>query len=304
MLNKYVCIFAYYEKNDMYKTNLIYFLNNGILDYVDYYIVVNGDYTVKIPDNINVIKRDNIGFDFGAWSHVLNKYINNDYDYYIFINGSVRGPYISEYSINNWLDKFIELFNHPDTKLVGSTINILETNHLMPYTHVQSMFFILNNDGFKYLKSLNFFNEEKINNINNIDLLIQNYEIEMSQLILKKGWNINCIVPYYRDLDYRLVKHNINIPHHISDVVYDNGFFGRTLLPHDVIFYKVYRFTNNELFTNINGTNTESNINESNINETNTSGISNKFNYIIYTIIFIIIIYYLYHYYQYHYQLH
>ena len=31
--NKYVCLYAYYEKNDEYKENLIYFLNNGILDY-------------------------------------------------------------------------------------------------------------------------------------------------------------------------------------------------------------------------------------------------------------------------------
>ena len=130
-MNKCVCIYAYYEKNEQYKKNLNFFLSNGgILDYVDYYIVINGNYTIEIPkyDNVKVIERENIGYDFGAWGHILNNYINNSYDYYIFINSSVRGPYIPKNSINNWLDKFMELFNNKDTKMVGSTINILDNN--------------------------------------------------------------------------------------------------------------------------------------------------------------------------------
>jgi len=295
-MNKYICIYAYYEKNDIYKENLNFFFNNGgILDYVDYYIVINGNYTIKIPEiiNIKVIQRENKGYDFGAWSMVLNNYINKDYDYYIFINGSVRGPYISPYSINNWLDKFMELFNNKDTKMVGSTINILDNNiynHMfntqsndkIPYTHIQSMFFILDNDALTYLKKLDFFNEEKINNIINISIIIKDYEIQLSQLILKNGWNINCIVPYYRDLDYRLVNHNIN---NSSDVLYNNAFFGRTLIPEDVIFYKYYRF-NNEGFNN-EGFNNEGYNNE---------GFSNNYQYYIIILFIIIISYYLSHY--------
>jgi hypothetical protein len=31
-----VCIYAYYEKDEKYKENLRFFLNNGILDNIDY----------------------------------------------------------------------------------------------------------------------------------------------------------------------------------------------------------------------------------------------------------------------------
>ena len=65
---KLACIYAYYEKNDEYKENFLYFLKNGILDHVDYYFVMNGDYSVSLPNrsNVHIIERPNIGYDFGA----------------------------------------------------------------------------------------------------------------------------------------------------------------------------------------------------------------------------------------------
>ena len=41
--NNICCFYAYYEKNDLYKSNLEYFLKNAILDDVDYYIIINGN---------------------------------------------------------------------------------------------------------------------------------------------------------------------------------------------------------------------------------------------------------------------
>ncbi len=242
--NKYVCLYAYYEKNDQYKENLKIFLETAILDNVDYYIIINGKCTLELPkkDNINIIYRENIGYDFGAYSHCIHKYISKDYDYYIFINGSVRGPYIS--SDKNWLNEFLKLFNSPDVKLVGTSINILtyccnvdlEKEYLYkpPYSHIQSMFFILNKDGFKYLMDLNFFNEEIINNYTMYELII-NKEIKLSQLILKNNWNINCILEKYKNKDYRQVKHNFNPSN--DDPYYINGYFGKTIKPDEVIFF-------------------------------------------------------------------
>ena len=65
---------------------------------------------------------------------------------------------------------------------------------------------------------------------------------KLKALILKNNWNINCIVPYYRNQDYRVLKKNINEPNEITDVLYKNSFFGRTLTPEEVVFYKKYRF--------------------------------------------------------------
>jgi len=241
---KCVCIFAYYEKNKKYKENLRYFLEKGILDQVDYYIVINGECSVSIPDssNITVIKRENKGFDFGAWNYCINNFIHKQYDYYIFINSSVGGPYLKDKN-TNWVKEFLKLFNTKDVKLVGTSINIYTNrgekdiirnkfNHDGPYTHVQSMFFILDNESFNFLKNNDFFNK----NFYNFNDLIINKELGMSQLILKNNWNINCILSNYMNYDYRLVNKNINFS---SDNPYKfRGYFGKSIDPYEVIFYK------------------------------------------------------------------
>jgi len=189
-----VCIYAYYEKDKKYKENFKYFLENGILDHVNYYIVINGECTIPIYNrsNITIIKRENKGYDFGAWNYCINNFINKKYDYYIFLNTSVRGPYLNNNS-KNCIEEFLKLFNNKDVKLVGTTINIFNNkfgyfdrnklrkvfNHDGPYTHVQSMFFILDDESFNFLKHNNFFKEDFYNFK---DLVIYK-EIGMSQII-------------------------------------------------------------------------------------------------------------------------
>ena len=253
---KCVCIFAYYEKNKKYQENLIYFLEKGILDQVDYYIVINGKCTVSIPDrsNITVIKRENNGFDFGAWNYCINNFINKQYDYYIFINSSVRGPYLKDKN-TNWVGEFLKLFNTKDVKLVGTSINIYTNrgekdkirnifNHDGPYTHVQSMFFILDNESFNFLKNNDFFNKDYYN----FNDLIINKEIGMSQYILKNNWNINCILSNYINYDYRLVNKNFNFSN--ENPYHSVGYFGKSINPYEVIFYK--NNMNYDLFEYIN----------------------------------------------------
>jgi len=79
---KYVCLYAYYEKNEKYKNNLQFFINNGILDDIMYYIIINNfKCSVSIPNkkNIVVIYRENTGYDFGAWSYCIENYIKTKY---------------------------------------------------------------------------------------------------------------------------------------------------------------------------------------------------------------------------------
>jgi hypothetical protein len=249
--NNYVCIFAYYEKNDTYKENLNYFINNGIYDNIDYFIIINGNCTIDIPkkQNINVVYRENKGYDFGAWNYCVNQILKKSYDYYIFLNSSVRGPYLD--NNKNWLDEYLKLFNDPDVKLVGSSINIyintpqnFDSNLLEklykskgPYTHVQSMFFILSSEGFEFLKINDFFNKDYDNFI---DLIIYK-EIGMSQMILKNNWNINCILSKYSNYDYRKVNDNFNPTG--TDPYWKNAYFGESINPYEVIFYKNNRYS-------------------------------------------------------------
>jgi len=67
-------------------------------------------------------------------------------------------------------------------------------NKEKPFSHIQSMFFIMDKEYLDYLNSLDFFNENKINEITDFYDIIINYEIGLSQHAIIKGWNINCIL--------------------------------------------------------------------------------------------------------------
>jgi hypothetical protein len=182
--NKIVCYYTYYEKDEVYKKNLEFFLTNGINDLIDYIFVINGECSVPIEEtsHVKVLKRENTGFDFGAYSYGI-KNTEKTYEYYFFINSSVRGPYIKGYS--NWQDEFINLIKD-DIKLVGTTINIKP--YVLGSTHVQSMMFAMDYECFDFLKESIFKEDEIINN--KLDVILQK-EVKMSEIVLANNWNIS-----------------------------------------------------------------------------------------------------------------
>lgn len=215
---------------------------------MDYYIVVNGPTTVKFPSRVNVMYRENKGFDFGAYSACLDKIVKR-YDYYVFMNTSVRGPYEDRHEPSDWFDRFKILFTK-DTKLVGTSINIhtyfsLDNiklfKHNGPYTHVQSMFFAMDRECFDFLKMSNFF--EPCDRYRTKNDIIRNKEIMMSQLVLRNGWNINCILDGYRGKDYRVINTNFNASSErdYGDPYLVGNYFGDTIRPEQVVFYKTNR---------------------------------------------------------------
>lgn len=256
--NKVVCLYAYYEKDDLYKSNLQYFLDNGILENVDYYFIINGDSTIEFPktDNIKVIKRENKGYDFGAYSHTITNYVKKKYDYYVFMNASVCGPYISktQYPNKNWLDIFLDLFNDSTKpKIVGTSISIYtplsyskNEKHFYniknpPFPFIQSMFFILDNEYFIYLKNKQFFDDELFLNTKDKDYIVMYKEMPLSLYAIENNWNINCILPKYKGLDYINIDKDINNTSLNGDPCLPNAYFGKSIDKYDVIFFKTNR---------------------------------------------------------------
>jgi hypothetical protein len=248
--NKIVCIYAYYEKNEQYKEHLRLFIENAIRPNIDYFIAINGSCSLDRKEmeknpNVKIITRPNTGFDFGAWMYCLNHVITKEYDYYTFVNSSVKYVKNKEY---DWFSHFEELFqDRSNIQLVGTSINILTymwDSHKQyldayspPYTHVQSMFFVLNRDGMSVLKNAGFWeNEDEINAQTDITWIIVNKEIMMSQIILSSGGGINAILSKYRGKDYTKIKENINFSS--NDPYYDGAYFGESISPDEVIFYK------------------------------------------------------------------
>lgn len=248
MTNNILILYCYYEKNNIYMDNLEFFLKYALYDECDYIFIVNGNLSVVIPNknNIKVLFRINEDYDFGAYYYALNTIDINKYEYFFFINTSVRGPFIPKYINLKWYTPFINLLKN-DVKLVGSTINILNTNSnesntfynltkfSKPYTHVQTQMFAMDKECLIFLISKKLFEN---NNYKNYLEFIAIKEILMSQLVLKNNWNISCIIPEYQNIDYRIIKTDINFSSINGDPNFTNACFGRTIHPYECIFIK------------------------------------------------------------------
>ena len=252
--NKKVILFAYYEKNQQYKDNLLFFLKFGYYNDndIDYIIIINGTHTLSLPkyDNLYVLERENRGFDFGGWAAGL-KTLKKKYDYYIFLNASIRGPFIPTYINIKWYEPFINLIKS-DIKLVGSTIAIVEGDYIwnpLPgkfCSVVQTYIFAMDFECLEFLMKCGFFDKE----YENILSVGKYQECGMSILVLQNGWNISCLIPEYQNRDYRKITKNFNPYTSFGEIVLlnpDKACFGRTIHPYEVIFIK----TNRGFFDNI-----------------------------------------------------
>lgn len=251
--NKIAIIYAYYEKDNTYITNLNYFLKLGIYPECDYYFIINGICSVIFPNqnNIKVMRRENEGFDFGGYYHALNNMDKNKYDYFIFMNTSVRGPFLPNYISIKWYEPFLNLIKD-DVKLVGPTINIynLKNTDLInyikteekfetPYPHVQTQLFAMDKECLLFLIEKKIFDKNTYTNLRKIMAL---KEILMSLYVLKNNWNISCLIPEYQNIDYRTIQDDINPTSYNNDCNLIQGCFGRTIHPYESIFVKVSRF--------------------------------------------------------------
>ncbi len=248
---KTAVIYHYYELNQCYKDNLIFFLSTAVYDELEYFLYISGNCSVELPNlkNFQITIIENKNNDFGG---VIEFYKNNKYlkfDNYIFINSSVRGPFLPNYHSSKWYEVFTKKLNG-SVAMVGSSINLLPLNsfhsrhfkeafnYAPPYIHVQTTAYALSFEGFDLLTKKDFFNITE--NLSKNDV-ISYYEILLSQLLLNHGLKISSILPTYEEFSFskRDTKHvgtSLN-----GDILYRSAFYGRTLSPFESIFTKTNR---------------------------------------------------------------
>lgn len=254
-MTKTVVIYHYYEKDSTYKENLLHFFSFGYSKKIDYLIVIAGEHSVNLPaaENISYIFTENLNNDFGGYCHAINNVLDiSKYDFFFFINSSVRGPFLTARDKKEWTEYFIEQLQ-PDTGIVGSTINILPSSspcaigyaekygHSTNYAHVQTTSYLLPRKTLLHLMKEGFYNSTGIPNKEDA---IRDYEVRLSQLIKDRGWNLKSLLPEYNNLDYRLAHVDINPTSDHGDPCFKDGYFGRTTHPNEIIFIK----TNREIY--------------------------------------------------------
>jgi hypothetical protein len=233
-------LYAFHEYND----GVSNFIDNCLFydDNVDFLMINNSlDSKLNVPNYVKIINRENIGFDFGAWSYgLLHNDTYKDYDYFIYLNSSVIGPYLPMYYSGKWTDIFIEGLTD-EIKLFGCTINAhVNLNNGIP--HVQSYCFSMNKETLDFLIAEHLFSMS--NYTATLIETVYTKEIKMSELIINNGWNIGCLMKYYYGIDFRLPVH-LRGCKQLADMMYDAAFEAKFFKSfEEIVFIKRNRSIN------------------------------------------------------------
>ena len=260
-------IYHYFEKDQSYVDNFCHFLRFGYRPDMDFVIVVAGHHTIDLPKAVNLQYHftPNENFDYGGYaSAICNLDLLNRYEHFIFVNTSVRGPFLPPYigkSIGKSWDQILIELLEPGVGIAGTAIALTPVHHsiaklyhakygVSPHNeqilaHVQSTCYILPKASLQYLVNTGFY--ESAPTLSK-DETVRDYEIRLSQLLLAQGLNLKCVLPEYSQPDYRELKNDINPTSREGDSGFRNSYFGRTAHPYESMFIKTSRNTHSDQY--------------------------------------------------------
>lgn len=248
---KLAVVYHYCEVNSTYRDNLVYFLSTAICKNISYFFYISGECSVELPEyeNVEYLYIENRNNDFGAVTEFYRSGQFDRFDTYIFVNSSVRGPFLPLYYDRDWYQVFTERLSKK-TALVGSSINLLPTScdfegyfkenfgYNPPYIHVQTTAYALSSAGFQILQDQGFYEETKTLSKSDV---VTRYEILLSQIILHNNLKIASILPTC--VSFSLERAGVDFPgsSRNGDPLYQFGFYGRSLSPLESVFVKTNR---------------------------------------------------------------
>ncbi|GAB5037916.1 Hypothetical protein NocV09_12400030 [Nannochloropsis oceanica] len=215
-------MYVYHESNEWYKDNLNFFIKVAMQDNdnddVDYLIVINGESNIPLEallekttaqheGRVQLLRRPNTCYDGGSIGEVLRAQplLAESYRYYVFMNSSVRGPFLPRYfqvmfRINSgedgsralaWTSVLTSLLDD-EVKLAGTTISC------EIQVHVQSMVLATDHFGLKIL-----LNTGVLNCPASLQDAIFTYELGATAAILDAGFKIDSLLTRYKGIDWR-----------------------------------------------------------------------------------------------------
>ena len=227
MNKKTLITFVHFDGgNKIPNENLNFFQKVGVIENENYHFnfVVNSETEIEniIPrKNVSAIQGHNKGYDFGAYKQSLDSVNINDFNYFIFINDTCRGPFIPDYipSEITWVEMFLNKIDDK-VKMVGPTWFPLDR-----HTHIQSYCFGVDKVALNLLLKNNKFNSENKEKTQ----VIFEHEVGCSRLLIETGYEIKPfqMSKYCNDQN--------------CDINYPNNYFGTTINPFEIMFIKTNR---------------------------------------------------------------
>jgi len=220
-------IYTFHEKNG----NVEYFMKHGLYPdpNIDWMFVINDpNLQIELPLEAKVINRENVGHDFGAWGVGLTSVEDQEYDRYILINSSVRGPFYPKWCHERrWVESLIALICD-DVHLAGTSIGYWNGQ-----PHVQSMVLCFDKIALEIGIEFSIF-ESNPGKMERIDVCM-NKEVGFSKAVLDAGYNIGCFLSAFDGWDFRQEKDTFQQ----LITYFDQQYFGMTIHPYEVLFAKV-----------------------------------------------------------------
>lgn len=239
--NRTLVVYVYSHHDNSTLPNLHYFVKEISKTGV-FYIIIQGTVTYSmptLPSNAHYIYHDNSCYDWGTLGWFLlhsGHILLDDYTYFVFINSSVRGPFLPAYIKGfDWIFMFTSMITNV-VKIVGPTISCESTGQSLGIykhnPHVQSYAIATDKTGLGIMLSAGAFTCR-----NDRWRTIYFSELGSSAAVLQAGFNIASFVLRYQGVDWR----NESTWHCNAGTspLNKDSFDGSTLQPLDCIFVKV-----------------------------------------------------------------
>jgi len=255
-----VVLYAWYDEPSQ-RDNLRFFLEHVVFDQrnsnIDFVFIdtTPGGSSIQIPDhmpNVQWMRRTNVGYDMCSWQMVLLQLSPQQYTYFVLMNGSVRGPFG-----NNFHYRANDNFLGPFERLLGGRVHMAGTtiNCWGDKLHLQSMFLVTDSVGVEVVNAT----LQCIGN-DTKSAAIDFGEIALSQNMLKRGFGLAALQPYWRGHNFldanktgircKAFENAAAYPEYGGDPFYSNADVDpvslkpRTIDPEEVIMFKANRHLN------------------------------------------------------------
>jgi hypothetical protein len=226
-------------------------MEHGLHGEADFIFIINGpsdidEYLPKESSNIRIIRRDNTCYDLGAVGEVLranNRELFHKYKRFIFLNASIRGPFLPTWAKGCWSDMYLNRLSD-EVKLVGMTYDC------QPHCFVQSMIIATDSIGMNILlngKTLGLNNEPDADTYINTDSLTGlsacysikwraiSAEISLTNLIHAASYKSNVLMTAASASKTYVNDSTVN------DVLSPGTYYGIDVHPYETIFFKANR---------------------------------------------------------------
>lgn len=191
---KTLVVFAAHAGDYVHESLSVFLTFGYIADpHVQFVIVLNGA-TLDRPlgedlPNLRIIERQNHGYDFCAWKEALALYHGQEFDYYVVMNPTLKGPFLPSWYRKTWIEAFISLMKG-NVHLAGVTLNCRESSpgpdaateiyERWPQFHLQSMIFVLDKVSYPIF-------QQRVQCLDDKQAIVDQMEMGFSRYLAQQG---------------------------------------------------------------------------------------------------------------------